>query len=147
MNVPDPDATRLSQLLLDMEAGGNGRCAPIEAVQAVVKKLSQQLALLFGDGGVEAVWHRALALTQPSYPFLAMVKAQRNASEPLLGLDQSIQAVDQQEARSGAQSLIANFLGLLYTLIGKSLTDRQLQHIWPEIENISGNDFTNGDSR
>ncbi len=121
----------LIRQLVDREAAGD--CSPaarFNAAQRVCLKLHRRLAQLVGEAGVDTLLDRALNLTKGGFPFLAQMGAPqarcfkdwRDAPGIRLG-----------EAADALIAVLANLLMLLDALIGRNLTLRLLNELWPEV--------------
>lgn len=119
----------LARRLMAYESIRGEASAPAEsAALRVFEKLRRQLGSLVGVAGFWSLASRALTLAKAEAPGLSAVELAADGS--LRGLDTSEQGND-RAAEQGAM-LIAQILGLLYTFIGRTLTLRLVQDVWPD---------------
>jgi hypothetical protein len=101
-----------------------------QAAFRVCEKLRRSLSVLTGVVGFRSVLARALVLARAEVPWLAELRLAADGSLELpAGLEAS---VGQEEAARGSAVLIGALLGLLVTFIGKTLTLRLVQDVWPK---------------
>lgn len=93
----------------------------MHAAVRVCDKLRRPLATVAGTAGYHSLLRRALTLAKGESPVLSMWE---------VSADDALQVPQSEKAPSGAP-LIANLLGLVMTLVGKSLTLRLLHDVWP----------------
>jgi len=121
----------LARRILAYEAIEGRTSAPAEsACFRVFEKLRRQLCALVGVAGFWALASRALTLAKAEAPSLSAVELASDGS--LRGLDKFEQQMDNDHAAERGAILIAQLLGLLYTFIGRTLTLRLVQDVWPE---------------
>ncbi len=101
-----------------------------QAAFRVCDKLRRSLSVLTGVVGFRSVLARALVLGRAEAPWLAELQ---------LGADGSLELpielesrLGQEEAARGGVVLIGSLLGLLITFVGKTLTLRLVQDVWPK---------------
>ncbi len=81
---------------------------------------------------MHALFARSLTLTGAQFPWLATVLVTSpNASWPHLRA--CVEKQSPETATEGSVGLLAAFLGLLEKFIGRGLTARLLQDVWPEV--------------
>jgi hypothetical protein len=123
----------LAQRLLTYEAvAGKNSEATESAAFRVCAKLRLPLTTLAGVAGFRSLLSRALTLAMAEAPDLSAVHVAADGS--LQGLDELGPQTHTEQARDGGAILIAQLLGLLLTFIGKSLTLRMVQNVWPEAD-------------
>jgi len=129
--VSFPESRHLAQRLLTYEAVGGKNSEPAEsAAFRVYAKLRRPLITLAGVAGFRSLLSRALTLARAEAPNLGVVQVAADGS--LQGLDELEPQIDKERARNEGAILIAQLLGLLLTFIGKGLTLRLVQEVWPE---------------
>ena len=128
--------------LLEHEAGGGHATAEDLAAAAgrLLDRLSQRLAQVIGQAGVEAILRRAVKMRKAELPFLdERVAAPRNRETSGEALRACLQDLEPDVVRNATVMLVATFAGLLATVIGHPLAWRLLRDVWsdallPEIE-------------
>jgi len=135
----------LAKQLLAHEAG-NGRSIETlaDAADSVAQKLSDQLSVLLGQEGVNALLVRSLHLAKvdPSSAkdFLQEVQAEITSAGFFSSLKEKVQGRDPTVVETALTAIFGNFLWLLSVFVGASLTFRLLRRIWsgvPLSEEIS----------
>ena len=126
----------LAARLLDYEARALSSSPPFEAapVFRVCEKLRMALSQLTGVGGFRSLLARALALAGAEVPWLRAVHIKANGS--LEGVEALQAKLAKENISLGEVTLVARLLGLLVTFIGPALTERLVQDIWPQIEDL-----------
>jgi len=121
----------LAQRLLNYEAveGKNSETAESAAFR-VCAKLREPLVTLAGVAGFRSLLSRALTLAKAEAPSLSPVQIAEDGS--LQGLDELKPEIDTDQTRERGAILIAQLIGLLLTFIGKGLTLRMVQGVWPQ---------------
>ena len=102
------------------------------AARAAYADLAGASAPLIGQVGVDALAGRALHLAQREYPWLAG-KGDPDPPEPPFA--RVIACVRRQElavATQATASVLAIFIGLLVTFIGRPLTSGLVRKAWPD---------------
>lgn len=96
----------------------------------VCEKLRRSLSVLTGVMGFRSVLSRALVLAKAKESWLGELR---------IGVDGSLELPAELEARVGAEEasrggtvLIESLLELLVTFVGKTLTLRLVQDVWPK---------------
>lgn len=132
MTHRSPAVDDLVRRLLQHEAGCAGGAEPLAAaVEGACRKLSGELEMLVGRGGVVALLGRAVNLAQREFPFLAGVRAQAaDAPFVLTGLREALEGRRPAEAEAASAAVLANLLGLLVDLLGEDLCLRPVWKIW-----------------
>lgn len=126
-----PESRYLAQRLLTYEAAAGESSEPVEsAAFRVCAKLRQPLITLAGVAGFRLLLSRALTLARAEAPSLSAVQVAADGS--IKGLDELASQTDKKHARDGGVILVAQLIGLLLTFIGKGLTLRLVQDVWPE---------------
>ena len=126
-----PESRHLAQRLLACEAVTGENSEPAEsAAFRVCSKLRLPLITLAGVAGFRSLLSRALTLARAEAPSLSAIQVAADGS--LEGLDQLASQAEKEQARDGGAVLIAQLIGLLFTLIGEGLTLRLVQDVWPE---------------
>jgi len=125
------ESRHLAQRLLAYEAaiGESSELAEYAAFR-VCAKLRPPLITFAGMAGFRSLLSRALTLAKAEAPSLNAVQVAADGS--LLGLDELRSQTDKQQAKDGGAILIAQLIGLLFILIGESLTLQIVQDVWPE---------------
>lgn len=126
-----PESRHLAQRLLTYEAVAGENSEPAEsAAFRVCAKLRRPLITLAGVAGFRSLLCRALMLARAEAPTLSAVQIAADGS--LKGLDELASQTDKKQARDGGAILVAQLIGLLLTFIGKGLTLRLVEDVWPE---------------
>jgi hypothetical protein len=134
MRYATPRLRRAATRLLTHEAGGQPATSENLAAASgrLLDALSQQLAHVIGDSGVQAVFLRAVNLCRSEFPFL---DARTLDPEPGQGMAEPLRAGLQAQApeviRAATVTLFATVAGLLATVIGDRLAWSLLQQVWP----------------
>jgi hypothetical protein len=92
--------------------------------------LAGQLAVLIGDGGVDALTARSLHLVQRDFPWIAEAR-DPDAQGPFAQLGFCLERQEPAVAREAAAAALSTLGGLLETLIGEALTRRVWRAAWP----------------
>lgn len=131
MNPTPPAIRNLARWLLTGEAAAvkpPGEKSP--GVVFVCDTLRQHLVILAGAAGFRSLLSRALTLAQAEVPGLGTVRVREDGSLEWPGADDPPR--DPEEIAKGEVALVAQFLGLLITFIGESLTLRLVREVWPD---------------
>lgn len=96
--------------------------AAVAAWQAVAAALSP----IIGQGGVTALYRRSLQLASAERPWLAVRPGEVAGGDDFAALRAALSQRSGGEAEAGHAALMANFNGLLTSLIGASLAERLL---------------------
>jgi hypothetical protein len=131
MNTAFPAIEDLTRRILAIEAA-RAKAADIQVDEAVqvCKKLQVPLSRFTGPAGFSSLLSRALALAKAEAPCLRVVQVQPDGS--LAGFDEIKDVQDADALQRGRAVLVAQFLGLLATFIGESLTWRLARDAWPD---------------
>ena len=121
--------------------GNEASEAKVPASFHAAEKLRPHLARLMGKVGFRELLSRALALANAEVPWLRAVHVKTDGS--LEGLDELQAHVGSEDVFKGSVVLLAQFLGLLVTLIGEDLTLRLVREIWPTLS-LNNLDFGEG---
>jgi hypothetical protein len=121
----------LAQRLLNYEAVEGKNSETTESVAfRVCAKLRDPLIILAGVAGFRSLLSRALTLARAEAPNLSGVQVTADGS--LTGLNELEPQIGTDRAGNEGAILIAQLIGLLLTFIGKGLTLRMVQDVWPE---------------
>ncbi|HWP49867.1 MAG TPA: hypothetical protein VNM22_22115 [Candidatus Limnocylindrales bacterium] len=127
-------AKEMAQRLLTYEAGGlQGSEDLAKAADHACQKLYHQMVRLVGLAGFQALLMRSLNLAKTEFPFLRRVESEPQAGECLKGILEAVQDRDPVLVGEGLVAVLANFIGLLITFIGKDLALRLIRKTWPEV--------------
>ena len=104
------------------------------AIQAC-EQLSQHLAKLLGEKGVQALFDRSVVLASKQFAWLVTAKANPDGSMgstfALLGT--LLEQQDLETATEAFVAILSTFLDLLGRFIGERLVDRLLDEVWPSV--------------
>jgi hypothetical protein len=119
----NPTAREIAERLLAFESGeqqhpGTGASPAVQVCQ----KLGCNLRKIIGETGSRALLARALTLAKREAEVLTPVRMTDDGA--LEGL--------QGDAMSASTVIVGNFIGLLQTFLGESLTLRLLHDVWPD---------------
>jgi hypothetical protein len=132
MNQPSPAIRNLARWLLACEAAAaKSPAGKSPGVISVCDKLRQHLSVLAGAAGFRSLISRALTLAQSEAPWLGAVRVREDGSLEWPGAETSQRTTE--KTAKGEVALVAQFLGLLVTFIGESLTLRLVREVWPEV--------------
>jgi hypothetical protein len=123
----------LAERFLACERGDGAGAVDIAVAERVCSKLRDSLGPVIGEGGVRAVTVRAAKLTQAEFPFLR-VTANPLQGECLSGLRESLDGQGPTQVADALTALIANFLEVLYSLLGRELTHRLIAQAWADLD-------------
>lgn len=132
MSTTDTNARREAiQTLLAVRAGGvNDASALAQATIDSWRDLISQLAPVIGTGGVKALFGRAVLQASANYPWLAIPVEEGPEAALLITLESRFAGEERATAEKAIATVLLNFVELLSTLIGESLTDRLLGPAW-----------------
>lgn len=134
MNQRSPAVDDLVRRLIQHEAGGTRDAESLAAaVDAACRKLSGELEMLVGRGGVAALLGRALNLARREFPFLGAVRVRLDDPVVLEGLREALHGRGPAEAEDASTAVLANVMGLLVNLLGEELGLRPVTSIWPNL--------------
>jgi signal transduction histidine kinase/ActR/RegA family two-component response regulator len=124
---------QLALRVLVHQAGPDADAASLAAAgRRAYDELARVAAPLVGRAGVDALTGRALHLAQREYPWLADAREPEQAGGPFAQVVFALARQDPAVATEAAVAVLAIFVGLLVTLIGKPLTARLLRTAWPD---------------
>jgi hypothetical protein len=123
----------LAARFLAYERGDSVERAEVAAAEMVCSKLRDSLGPVIGDSGVHAVIVRAVKITQAEFPFVR-VTATPSQHECLAGLRESLDGNEPEQVAKALTALIANFLAVLDSLLGRELTRRLISSAWPDLD-------------
>lgn len=95
----------------------------------VVEQISNRLAAMSGNAGLQSLLSRALRATNSEFPWLQLAKA--SAAGTLEGLDRIQPPPDIQEAMRGELAVIGSLIELLRSVLGDAITEQLLKSLWP----------------
>lgn len=96
-------------------------------------RLRARLAVFLGEQGFDALWRRAIRLSQQG-PQEAGDTARADASPTLPpGLHSALRGSNAADAHTRLVAAFASFIGLLFTFIGEELGMRLIAQAWPEL--------------
>lgn len=130
MNRASPQMRRIAERLLNIEGAGSDADESALLFPAG-KKLRPHLANLMGQGGVRALFARALVLAAAEVPWLRVVGIDRQGQ--LEGLDAVAVDLEPATILEGRVVILAHVIGLLVTFIGPTLSTRLIGEIWPQV--------------
>jgi hypothetical protein len=123
------EARRIQATIADLAAVSTDaeRIAAIAA--STWREIHTVLSPVIGPGGVAALYQRAVYVTRPAYPALALAREDplQTGDFAALRLALAQQTAEQVAAANGA--LLLAFCDLLANLIGISLTERLLRSV------------------
>jgi len=120
------------KVLAPHAAPGAGAEALAAAARRAYDDLARVSAPLIGQAGVDALFGRALHLTQRQYPWLVAPGDPQQSEGPFAQAIFSLERQDPAVATEAAAALFATLTGLLVTFIGEPLTARLLRKAWPD---------------
>jgi hypothetical protein len=93
--------------------------------------MAVSIIMIVGDGGFNSLYLRALALTQPTYPWLtASLQPSQQAANRFAELVSCLEGQPPEQARTANHLLLITFTDILATLIGEELTLQILRSAW-----------------
>jgi hypothetical protein len=135
-SAASPKLKQLARRLLEYEASSS---KPADAQNStafhVCEKLREPLGKLLGCGGFRALLSRAQALAGKEVPWLLALTLKADGA--IDGLDELEGKFKARVVAEGEVVLVAQLLGLLATFIGAELTQRFLNEIWPEMQDLT----------
>ena len=130
MPVVDPSGGRLPAPLA-RRVGDDATAAEIAAaVVAIWQEIDAALTPILGRGGVAALYRRALYLTGPAHPWLALRREDQSTGADLAALQAALSQQSSAVAAAGGNDFLQTFHKLLASLVGPSLTERLLRSVW-----------------
>jgi len=131
MSHATPAAHAVAQRLLAYEATHGTPAEPQkQAVDRICEKLRASFSRFAGVAGFRSILARSLILAQQDTPWLASVEVTVDGA--LAGFGEGAQAQNPAAAAAGGCAILTQFLGLLHTFVGESLTRRLLADVWPD---------------
>jgi hypothetical protein len=100
-----------------------------DATIAVWYDIATALTSIIGRHGVAALYDRSIALTAPTYPWLASSRAGDDHSVDLDGLQAVIAQQSNDDAAAGSGELLQTFYDVLVSLIGPALCEQLLTSV------------------
>jgi len=100
------------------------------------KQVTEQLAPVIGERGVDALVGRSLHVSSKNYPWLASAANDEKGGSRLERLKSRLIDREPDAAAAAAASalLLLTFSTLLATMIGEPLTERLLEPVWAPLE-------------
>jgi hypothetical protein len=118
-----PQTRDLAQRLIAHEGAAGNTSEPMEfAAFRVCETLRQPVCALAGVDGFHALLSHAFVLARAEAPILSVLQVAADGS--LEGLDELGRQIDKDPVKEGGVILVAQFLGLLLTFIGETMTSR-----------------------
>ena len=134
-NSASPKLKQLARRLLEYEASSS---RPADAQNStafhVCEKLREPFGKLLGGDGFRAMLSRAQAMAGKEVPWLLALTLKADGS--LDGLDELEGKFKARVVAEGEVVLVAQLFGLMVTFIGPKLTQRFLNEIWPELDDL-----------
>jgi len=133
MEQETPTTKHFAGLVLENELADSSDPNDLQsAVERIFDKLNAHLSIRFGSGGYHALLRRALTLAADDVSVLASVHISEDGSvEGFQGM------TDSQSISDGSVAMLARLIELLDTFIGRNLTVRVLQNVWPNVEQVN----------
>jgi hypothetical protein len=120
----------LAILLLNFQQEGkHGRPELPSAVRGTFEKLNTHLSNRLGSAGYQALLSRALALAKADFPWLDLVRVGKDGT--LEGLFEAAASQNTSIVVDGSVAIVSNFIRLLETFVGRDLSMRLLNGVWP----------------
>lgn len=121
----------LAKKILDYEDSKSGPAETKEdSVMRAFEKLRLHLSKLVGIAGFHALLTRSRALGESEFRWLAAI--QFKADGTFRGFSEIAQQQEADAFVEGSAALLGHLLDLLITFIGKDLTFRLVQDVWPD---------------
>jgi len=132
MSTTNTNAPREAiQTLLAVRVGGvNGASVLAQATIDRWRDLTSQLEPVIGTGGVKVLFGRAVRQASANYPWLAVPVEDGPEAALLVTLMGRFAGEERATVEKAIATVLLNFVELLATLIGESLTDRLLGPAW-----------------
>jgi hypothetical protein len=123
---------------LARRVGHSANAAQItDAIISMWQEIDATLCPIIGQRGVAALYKRSLHLSTAAYPWMGgLHEGVLPAIDPV-PLRSVLARQSSDDARAAGNTLLANFHGLLSTLVGPSLTERLLRAVWANTSNGS----------
>ena len=130
--------------LISEEGKGAGSSDQLlSSVEPTFERLKIHLSRRLGKGGYLALLKRAVTLASVDYPWIECLTLSDDGT--LRGIELAPNTLSVPETIAGSVAILASFIGLLDTFIGRDLCLRVLQSGWPGLINFN-TDSTQGDS-
>jgi hypothetical protein len=124
----------VARQLLDHERGQQDTALELAPImEGAFRRFHKHMLQLIGQAGFQALLARAAHLTRKEAAWIESVNIQVEPTLTLTGLAECIESEGAAEVMEGLELLLANFIGLLCTFIGESLTMLLIRRIWPEV--------------
>jgi hypothetical protein len=123
------DARHIDAHLTQLVAQGESAALIADLAAQTWREISIALSPLIGAGGMRALYRRAVYLARSAHPWLegsSETPGPEDFSDLRAALSQQTSAV----AATAHCALLHEFLDLLSSLIGRSLTERLLRSVW-----------------
>jgi hypothetical protein len=104
--------------------------AVAEAITSTWSQVASLLTPMIGARGADVTFRRSLYLTSKAFPWLGFDQEHVESDALLVTLTAHVAAQDADTAAEAGYTLLANFIELLTTLIGESLTEHILSSVW-----------------
>ncbi len=131
MTTVFPAIQDLARRILAVEAARAKAADPqVDEAVKVCEKLQVPLSRFTGRAGFLSLLSRALVLAKAEVPALKVVQVRPDGS--LAGFDEIKHIQDADAVEKDRVVLVAQFLGLLASFIGESLTWRFARDTWPD---------------
>jgi len=104
--------------------------AVAEASISTWRQVTEQLAPVIGERGVDALVGRSLHVSSKTYPWLAIAASEEKGASRLDRLQSRLIDRDPAAAAEASALLLLTFATLLATMIGEALTERLLEPVW-----------------
>jgi hypothetical protein len=101
-----------------------------KATLSIWHQVFTRLKPLIGPRGTNVLFARSLHLTGAAYPWLSMAVDHADSKDLLADIKTRLEDHAPDVARAASYALLTNFIDLLTTLIGESLTERLLDPVW-----------------
>lgn len=101
-----------------------------EATLSTWRQVEVRLTPVIGERGVDVLLDRTLHLTSAVFPWLAFAGNQEDRTAALSYVRTCLAGNQTNIAMEASYTLLMNFVNLLMTLIGESLTERLLSPVW-----------------
>jgi hypothetical protein len=124
----------LARRLVEHEAGGRMEVRALaEAAERVCMRLHDRLVSLVGPDGFRIMLTNAVDITRSEHSFLQAIDARAELNGCFAHLTDAVNGRPPEEALAGVTRLLAEFIGLLGSFVGDTLTTRLVRGAWPEI--------------
>ena len=107
---------------------GHDAASTADTIVAVWTGIDSVMRLVIGKGGFNSLFLRSMAITELSYPWLAVSQDARSEVD-LQALHVLLLKQDTISLTAASDALMLNFLNMLVDMIGLSLTERLLRPV------------------